>query len=417
MAVLTLAEGAARGLSFGFYLLAAHVLLPSGFGVVQYTIALATVMLAPIQLLGLALRRELGADRADRPAEDATLGTGLALSLGALLLTLVLTGAAALLGLADTASAGGLLAVIAGLASFELYYAIARGRGEFRRAATAYAGGALLQLLVFTGVALASEPSPTAALCIYGASSIVPILAFEALSPMLRRRPLRIRRASARRAWITSRPLAAGVTAFLVWSSADQIWVGTTFGSADIGFYGAARNVAQVLMVPIVGFTGALMPRVAELRASGESERALALIRSTTWALLACCGAMAALLVAGRSLILEGLYGDAYGAGAPALVGLCVGMVLFAGFSGLGQGATGWGAPRVYAVGYLVAALVEVILLVGGDWAEPSAAAWISAAGVGAGWAAMIGYLRLRPLRARDELPPEPDPPGPLSAG
>lgn len=417
MAVLTLAEGIARGLSFGFYLLAAHVLLPSGFGVVQYTIALATVMLAPIQLLGLALRRELGADRADRPAEDGTLGTGLVLSLGCLLLTLALTGTAALLGLAATSSAGGLLAVIAGLASFELYYAIARGRGEFRRAATAYAGGAALQLIVFAGVALALDPSPTAALCIYGATSLVPILVLEAASPMLRRRPLKLSRESAGRLWATARPLAAGIVGFLVWSSADQIWVGTTFGNGDIGTYGAARNLSQILMVPIVGFTGALVPRVAELRASSEPDRALALIRSTTWALLACCSAMAALLVAGRSLVLEGVYGAAYGAGAPALIGLCVGMVLFAGFSGLGQGATGWGAPRVYTVGYVVAAFVEVVLLLAGSWDEPSAAAWVSAASVGVGWAAMAAYLRLRPLRARDEVAPEPDPPGPLSAG
>src|SRR3954453_4016374 len=125
MAILTLAEGLARGLSFGFYLLAAHALTPSSFGVVQYTIALATVTLAPVQLVGIALRRELGADRGDQDATLATLGSGLAISIGGLGLALALTGIAAAIGLTGTADVTGLLAVIAGLAAFEIYYAIA----------------------------------------------------------------------------------------------------------------------------------------------------------------------------------------------------------------------------------------------------------------------------------------------------
>ena len=418
MATLTLAEGLARGLSFGFYLLAAHALTPSSFGVVQYTIALATVALAPVQLVSIAIRRELGADRGDPAATLETLGSGLAVSLGALVAAMALSGLAVAVGLTDAANVSGLLAVLAGLSAFEVYYAIARGRGDFLRAATTYASGAALQLVVFAVVTATTEPSPAAALCIFGASSVIPIFVFEARHPLLRKRSLRIARRSLERLWAIGAPLAPGTIAFLIWNSADQIWVGDTFGRYDIGTYGAARNLSQVLMVPIVGFTGALLPRVAELRASRERARAVRLMSWTTWMLVATCAGIAAVLIVGRTFLLETFYGDAYGAGASALVGLSVGMVLFGGFSALGQGVMGWGAPRVYSIGYVVAAAVEVTLLLGVDWSQPYAAAWVFAGSIGLGWAAMALYLRLRPSALADDPsePPQDEPPGPLSA-
>jgi O-antigen/teichoic acid export membrane protein len=418
MAVLTLAEGLARGLSFGFYLLAAHALTPSSFGVVQYTIALATLTLAPVQLVGIAVRRELGADRGDRAATLETLGSGLTVSVGALALAIAISGLAIAVGLAETADVAGLLSVIAGLTAFELYYAMARGRSDFRRAAVAYASGAALQLIVFAVVTATTEPSATAALCIFGASSVVPILVYEAWRPLLRRRSLRIGRRALERLWAIGAPLAPGTVAFLIWNSADQIWVGNVFGSYDIGTYGAARNLSQILMVPIVGFTGALVPRVAELRVSRERVRALRLISWTTWTLVASCVAIAIVLILGRTFLLETFYGDAYGAGANALIGLSVGMVLFGGFSALGQGVMGWGAPRVYSVGYIVAAVVEVVLLVAVDWSQPYAAAWVFAGSIALGWAAMVLYLRARPSALADDSsePPQDEPPGPLTA-
>jgi O-antigen/teichoic acid export membrane protein len=418
MAVLTLAEGVARGLSFGFYLLAAHALAPASFGVVQFTIALATVALAPVQLVGIAIRRELGADRGDREATLDTLGSGLAVSVGALAVTLTLSGLVIAVGLAETANVTGLLAVIAGLTAFEIYYSIARGRADFRRAAFAYAAGAALQLVVFGIVTATTDPSPTAALCIFGASSLAPILVYEAWRPLLRRRSLRIRRQSLEKLWAIGAPLAPGTVAFLVWNSADQIWVGNVFGSFDIGIYGAARNLAQIVMVPIVGFTGALVPRVAELRTSKDRDRAVRLISWTTWVLVASCAAIALVLIFGRTFLLETFYGDAYGAGANALIGLSVGMVAFGGFSALGHGSMGWGAPRVYSMGYGVAAVVEVVLLVAGDWNRPYAAAWIFAGSIALGWAAMALYLRFRPLALDEDAsePPQDEPPGPPTA-
>jgi O-antigen/teichoic acid export membrane protein len=418
MAILTLAEGLARGLSFGFYLLAAHALTPSSFGVVQYTIALAAVTLAPVQLVGIALRRELGADRGDRDAALGTLGSGLAVSVGALALALALSGLAVAVGLTGTANVAGLLAVIAGLAGFEIYYAVARGQADFRRAAVAYAGGAALQLVVFGVVTATTNPSPTTALCIFAASSVVPILVYEAWRPLLRKHSLRVGRQALRRLWQIGAPLAPGTIAFLVWNSADQIWVGHVFGSYDIGTYGAARNLSQVVMVPIVGFTGALVPRVAELRVSRERARALGLIRWTTWMLLASCSAIALVLILARTPLLETFYGNAYGAGSNALIGLSVGMVAFGGFSALGQGAMGWGAPRVFSIGYVVAAVVEVVLLIVVDWSHSYAAAWVYAGSIALGWAAMAAYVRVRPLALDEDAaePPQSEPPGPLTA-
>ena len=187
MVWLTAVEGGARVLSFGFYLLAARVLAPSGFGVVQYTITVAMLAFGAIQVLVTAIIRELGVDRGDALGTREVLGSSLAAAVGLWAMTSVLCLAAQAAGLAGGADTLGLLAVIAGTAAFQIYYAIGRGLGDQMRQAASYAGASFAQLIMFGALAIITDPTPTQALLIFGGSSFVPVLIYEWWRPVLPR--------------------------------------------------------------------------------------------------------------------------------------------------------------------------------------------------------------------------------------
>lgn len=401
MAALTFAEGAARLLSFGFYLVAARLLTTGEFGVVRYTIALSLLAFAGLQVLVTGLMRELGAGRADPERAPAAIGTTLAAAGVVLAGSLALCAIAGATGLTGSADLLGLVVCLAGLSVFQLYYAAARGLGDPRRAVIAYAGGSLVQL-VACAVALAIHPTVTTALLVFGLSSLVPILACELYRPILRR--LSFSGHVMRRLRVLSGPLLVAQVGFLVWLTADLVWVDRTLGERELGLYGAAKTVSQVLIILPAGVAGALLPRVAELRAAGRSDTARRLVYGAAAGLLVSTLAVVALVIAGRSTVLEVLFGDAYGAAAPALVGLALGMAAYAAFVGLTEGAVGWGRPGVYSAGIVVAAGTEVLALLSlSDEAGISAAAWASAGSMALGLGTVVLLIVLRPLR---ENPP-----------
>jgi O-antigen/teichoic acid export membrane protein len=397
MAALTFAEGAARFLSFGFYLVAARLLTTGEFGVVRYTIALSLLAFAGLQVLVTGLLRELGAGRADPERAPAAIGTTLAAAGVVLVGSLALCAIAGAAGLTGSADLLGLIVCLAGLSVFQLYYAAARGLGDPRRAVIAYAGGSLVQL-VACAVALAIHPTVSTALLVFGLSSLAPILVCELYRPILRR--LSVSADVMRRLRALSGPLLVAQVGFLVWLTADLVWVDRTLGERELGLYGAAKTVAQVLIILPAGVAGALLPRVAELRAAGRSDTARRLVYGAGAGLLVITLAVVAIVIAGRSTVLEVLFGDAYGAASPALVGLALGMAAYAAFVGLTEGAVGWGRPRVYSAGIVVAAVAEVLVLVSlSEEAGISAAAWASAGSMALGLGTVVLLVVLRPLR------------------
>lgn len=395
---LTSVEAGARVLSFGFYLIAARVFTPGGFGVVQYTITVSLLAFGGLQVLATALMRELGAARTSDQEIRAVLGSSMAVAAGLLVVTGLLSVAAQAVGLAHGVSPVGLLWALAGTAALQLYYAIARGLGDPGRQAASYAGASLAQLVMVAALALLIRATPTDALIVFGASSFVPILLYEWRHPVLRGRALRIDAAVVRRLWMVGAPLLAAQVGYLVWNSLDQIWVQGALGSFHVGVYSAAKNVSQALLVVPAGIAGVLLPRVSQLRNCGEQRDARRLVIWATIGAAAISAAVALLIVLTRAPLLGGIYGSAYRGASGPLAVLSLGMVCYAAFTTLTMAAVGWGRPRVYTFGVASAAALEGLLLFLVHRPNLMTAAYAYSVSMAGALALVLGALALRPL-------------------
>ncbi len=387
---LSAAEGGARLLSFGFYLIAARVLAPSDFGVVRYTITLSLVAFAGLQVLVKALMRELGGARGDVEHVREILGTGVVVSVLVFVASVILTILAAQAGLTGSAQPLGLVVVLAGTACFQLYYAVGRGIGLVARPALTYVGASACQLLVFGFLAAMFQPSVTVTLWIYGATGAIPLIVCEIFRPILRRNQLRVTSRAARILWLVSAPLILGQVAYIVWNSADQIWVESALGTTQVGLYAAAKNVSQMFIVLPAGVNGALLPRMAELRAAKRMPDALTLLYKTTLILVGASTLMALIVIVFRVDILEVLYGSAYTPAASQLAALAIAMTIYAGHFTLTGSAIGLGRPGISTSTILLAAIVETCVLVFAHGTSATFAAWTYAGSIGVAFVASI---------------------------
>jgi O-antigen/teichoic acid export membrane protein len=226
------------------------------------------------------------------------------------------------------------------------------------------------------------------------------VIACEVAAPVIRGRAVWSgRREGIRSLWRIGAPLIIAQVGYMIWISADQIWVESTFGAEKIGLYGAAKTLVQAFFVLNAGSIGVMMPRVAELRTAGHTRRARRLIVAMSARLLALSVLMGAILVLARAPLLTLLFGDAYDAAGPALIALAVSMVVYGAFIGITASAIGWGRPGISALGVSVAALSEIalLLLAGGDGI--AFAGWANAMSIGLGLVAVALALMRRPLR------------------
>lgn len=393
MVGVTASEAGARLLSFCFYLLAARELTTHGFGVVRYTITLSLLAFGATQVLVNAMTREVGAARGDGRRTAEVLGSSLTIGGVVLPASIALCLAAAAAGLTEGSDTAGLIAALIGLAALQLYYGVARGLGDIARAATTYAGGSVVQLVAFAIIAALSQATPRTALLAYGLSSLVPLLAWELCRPVLWRAMVSVNTATAQRVLRLAGPLLLAELSYLIWLSADQIWVQHALGTTQVGLYGAAKTLAQVLFVIPAGVTAVLMPRVAELRTAGATRRARRLVFATTGGVVLACGVVGVIVIALRSPLLGLLYGDAYRAAAPSLLILTLGTIANAGFVVLTTSAVGWGRPGVYTAGMAAAAACELALLAALPSDNITTAAWAVSGSIAVALVAVAAFL------------------------
>jgi O-antigen/teichoic acid export membrane protein len=372
---------------------------------------LAVLAVGPLLVTATATNRELGSSRDDPGRRDTVLASSLLVSVALWAGGATLAAIAVIAGLTGDANLAGLLAATVGLASFNLYYSVARGLGQLWRIAAAYAGGSAAQLIALLVLAAAGEPSTTLVLIVFGASALVPIVACEILRPVLWHHARHATREAIRALRRIAAPLWISQLFFLVWISADQIWVANEFGRDQLGFYSAAKTMAQVFFVLTAGANGILLPRVAHLRSSQGDQEARRLIRATVAAATLAAAILAAALIVAREPLLNALFGSDYSSAASSLAGLSVGMAVFVVISCLGAAAVGWGRPILLTLAFGMAGISETVLLLAIDPAHASGAAWINAASIGLGLVAAAAYLLLRPLRPSEGAAPEDAPP------
>lgn len=399
MGTLALSEGAARLLSFAFYVIAARALSPDGFGVVRYSIAIATLFFGALQVLAMSTNRELGAARGDPDRTQAVIGTAIASGAVLWMITAGAFGVAHLASLTATADAVGTLATLSGLTLFQLYYSIARGVGQVGRAAVAYVGGSLAQLVLFAILIAIVEVEPLIALLVFGGSSAVPILWLEARRPLVRSGTFRLSRPALAALWRTGAPLLAAQMAFIVWTQYDQVWVEATLGTTQVGLYSAAKNLSQVFAVVPAGMVGVLLPRISELREQGDLRRAVRLIRAAVLGWLGLSIMLMAFVIALRTPLIEGVYGANYLPAAPSLIGLAIAMTLYGWFAVITTSVIGWGRPGPFTTGVVVGALSQGLFLWLLAEPEPSGAAWGQLASNAAALSVVLAILSVRPLR------------------
>lgn len=395
---LTAVEGGARVLSFGFYLVAARMFAPQGFGVVQYTITVSMLAIGLLQVLATAVMRELGAVRGDRNGIREVLGSSLAAAAGLWALTSGLCVIARAEGLASGASTLGLLVALTGTAALQIYYSIARGLGDPGRQAASYAGASLAQLVMVAALAAFAHPSPAEALVIYGASSLVPILLYEWRRPVLRGQSLVVHRTVVRRLWLISAPLVVAQVGYLIWNSLDQLWVQGTLGTFQIGLYAAAKNLSLALLVVPAGISGVLLPRVSQLLGAEKTIEARRLVIWGTAGSIAVSALLALMIGILRVPLLGDLYGHSYRSASGALAALSIGMVCYAGFATLTMAAVGWGRPNVYTAAIAVAMVLEGAVLEFFGHHSLTAAAVAYASSMAGALVFVVVLLGVRPL-------------------
>ena len=399
MLVLTSAEGGARLLSLLFLFAAGRALSSTAnFGVLSYTILLSLNASFAVQVLCTSLSRELGAARGQRERTGEALGSSLVAAGALLVASSALCLAAAAAGLTSGANLPGLLATLAGIAIFQVYYAITRGIGRSARAAFTYAGASAAQLAAFGVLVVVTHPSVLVALLVYGASSVVPVLVLELVQPTLRGSGLRVSGAALRRLAAPAGSLLVAQLFFFIWLSADQVWVQRALGSTPEGLYNAARTLSQIFIIVPFGVGGALLPRVAELRSAGEDRKGRRLIAVATLVVLGLSAMIAVGFVLARTPLLT-FWKPRLAAGAPAMVGLGIAMGVFGAFSVLTQGAIGWGRAGVYTLGIAVAAVTELALLLLGP-ARMTTGADAKATSMVVALLVVCLWLVLRPLKS-----------------
>lgn len=393
---VVVAEGAARLLSFAFYIVAARALDPAEFGLVRYALALGLVATGATAVLATAVGRELGAARADPRAVPRVAGSAVAAGAGLWLLTVAALVVADAVGLLGRAPIVPLLVATTGLSILQLYYAAAGALGHVGRMVTAYAGASLLQLVALVALSVADRVDASVVLLLFGASNILLCVCLELARPMWSWRRLVPAGGAGRRLWSLSKPLAAASIGFLVWSSADQIWVEAAFDEADAGVYGAAKNLSMLFMVVPAAVRAVGMPRVAHLRAMSDDAAARALIVRLLAAATAVATAVAAAAAVAAPTVIDAAYGAGYDAADGPFLALATAMALFVVFATLVNAAVGWGRVRDASVAYAVVAGMQLaLLMVAGDDPSLAYAGWASAIAIAGGLVVLaVRFLR-----------------------
>lgn len=400
--VLATSEASARLASFVFYLIAARVLEPDGFGVVRYTITLSFLAFAVLQVLAMSMNRELGAARQNRERTRAILGTGLVVAAALLVVSSALCIAAAAAGLTGGANTLGLVAVLAGTALFQIYYEIGRGMGAVKRMTITYLGASLSQLLIFVGIVAAMRPTPLVALLVFGGSGVIPVAISELVYPVVRGQHVLVEGRTLRRLALVSAPLFVAHLAYVGWTSADQIWVANVLGTYQIGIYGAARNLSGIFLIFPSAAYGVIMPRIAELRETSQDSHARRLVYAATLTAAGTTSILALFVIFLRVPLLRMLYGSSYTGAATSLAFLAVAAVLYAAFVMLTTSSVGWGRPGVYTSGLVVAVLVEIVCLsffsgsLGGPKAYTASLAYLIS--IATALLVVLAQLHFRPL-------------------
>jgi O-antigen/teichoic acid export membrane protein len=346
-----------RLLGFGFSVVAARALAPSGYGVVTYVLALASIGSILLYNASNGLARALARAHDDKAAQDAAFSNYLVVVTSLLLLSLLAAIPAGLVAGLRGWLLVGLLANLLGNAGFQLYVELHRGREHFRSVAVYTVLSNLIQLVSVLSFFLLAWREPAAYVITFGLSGITAIAVMEVFNPVgLRflRRAVGIPQIKEVLHFVL--PLLVHTCFFMVWSGADVVFLKAFAGLEAVGQYGAAKTLANATLLAPAAISTALLPHAARLALRDRHDyfkKLLLLVGVTT------IPAVVVLAVGGR-LLLHYVYGPGYEAAAAPLAVLAIGTAVYGIDLTLEESWIAIGRPRLAAAVAAVAALITV---------------------------------------------------------
>lgn len=346
-----------RILGFGFSVVAARALSPSNFGVVTYALALASIASILLYNSPAGLARSLARSHQDRAEQNRIITNYLFIVACLLTISLLIALPVGVLGRLEALVLIGLLANLVGTAVLETYVELQRGRERFLAVAAFTVVGNLVQLLAVVGFLVVGLDRPGPYVLAFGLSSVVAVALLQPFTPLgfkLVRGALAWTRVKESLRFVL--PLVFDTACFVVWSGVDVVLLRALTRLDVVGQYGAAKSLANAVLLAGSAISTALVPQAARLLPH-ERRRyfrmVLILVVSLTLPAIAAIAVLAPWL-------LTWFFGPAYRSASLALGLLAGAMGLYGIGLTLEASWIAFGRPRLAAAGTAVAAIVTV---------------------------------------------------------
>lgn len=361
-------QGVAGVLRLALPIVLARLLSPDDFGLFSILTAVA-LLIFNLGNLGLPTAITYQVASSPRRAETVAFNSLLlALAVGALATLLgaavVLAIGERLVGGAAGASPAWALAAVPAHFVFHAVLGISLGRDELWR----YNGLSIgFHLTVFVGAiaGYAFGGSGASALVGWSSGSLLGALAAVVLAWPIWRRHARLDLGLWREATLFgAKTHASGVLTFLNYRL-DVLFVGALLGAAEAGLYAAAVALGETLWFFSQVSGSVLFARVAAAGAADGTAQGTAqgqLTALTVRLVFLSSGAVAVVLALLAAPVLTAVYADAYGAAAPALRIVLVGIVALSASRVLAQYVAGVGRPELNIPGSLLGLVANVAL-------------------------------------------------------
>jgi O-antigen/teichoic acid export membrane protein len=357
-AIVFVGNTAARFLGLLFSVVAARLLMPAGYGVFAYALALVNIAAMLVGNAQQGLSRALSRSTGSPGEQNAHFSNWLVVAAIVLGLSLAIA-----LPLSLVAGLRGWLVIgvganLLGLAALQLYREAQRGLERYGSMVLVYLLANVLQLVAIIGLAAGGYRNPAAYLMVYGLSSVLALAPMQIIAPLtlqfVRHTVSRARMQEVRR-FIT--PLFLQAAFFSVWIGADLILVTRLMSSSAAGTYAAAKTVVNGLMLISTAITVPLAPRVASLLTEAVPGYVFGALRMVTVLTLP----QVAILVLFSRPIVSILFGKTYLQAAFPLAILSIGMGFYSLYAILEWAWIARGRPSVDALATGTGMLVTVI--------------------------------------------------------
>ena len=363
-AIVFAGNTAARFLGLLFSVVAARLLMPAGYGVFAYALALVNIAGMLVGNAQQGLSRALSRSQGNGAEQNAHFSNWLVVAAIVLGLSLAIALPLSLVAGLRGWLVIGVVANLLGLAALQLYREAQRGLERYGAMVGVYLLANVVQLLAIIGLAAGGYRSPAAYLIVYGLSSVVALVPMQAMAPLalhfVRDAVSRARMRAVRR-FIS--PLFLQAAFFSVWIGADLILVTRLMSSSSAGAYAAAKTVVNGLMLISTAITVPLAPRVASLPVGAVPRYVFGALRMVTVLTLP----QVAILVIFSRPIVSVLFAAGYSQAALPLAILSIGMGFYSLYAILEWAWIARGHPAVDALatgtGMLATVLAGLILV------------------------------------------------------